>query len=502
MPAALQYYPPTDEGRKNLQQAVATERQRREAKYKTALKYYMGEHPDQLEVEDEEPDHNTTINMIKMACERTVAFLFSQVPTIKIDPEATELTEDEKWLKAFIQNSGGLPFLAKWALRGFLAGHTFLRVKDAEPYPRLLLLDPLAVSVFWRADDVADVFWYENRYWIGNQLVIQDYVREDKPDAQGRLTWKIYTYVSKNKTALPQYSEQRPSNQRSYDINFNALDSYMNFNGEAWELVGAPAVHGSDIPPIIDVAHLPHPDDYYGMGEAADKATLQNDINRLASEINRIISINSDPTDVVTGADVADVTPVDGAHGNVMTIANAAARVQRLEMKSDLTPINDMLQKRVETFLALSRVVLLKGEAKDLQRVTNASVRTLFLDALAKNSLLQAAYGQALLQACTLALQMGKKVILKEPPTIEFGSPLPVDETEIANVNAIQVNMGARSLRTAATKVGDKWEFENKAMKTENEDAMQKQKQQLEMQAEMANKMPDDGDLTKQKPPS
>jgi hypothetical protein len=501
MPAALQYYPPTEEGRKNLQQAVQLERQRRESRYKTALKYYMGEQPDQLTVEEDEPDHNTMINMVRMAADRTVSFVFPDIPKVKIDPKAIELTEDEKWIKAFLEANGGLPFLAKWALRGFLAGHTFLRVKDAKPYPKLLLLDPLAVSVFWRADDVSDVFWYENRYWVGNQLVIQDYVRTDEPDALGQNTWRIYTYQSKENPRLAQYTEQRPSNQRTYDTNFSALDSYNNFNGEAWDVVGSKsgAVHGSSIPPIIDAGHLPHPDDYYGLGEGYDNTRLQDDINRLASEINRIITLNSDPTDVITGADVDDVVPVDGVGSNVMTIANTAAKVARLEMKSDLSPINEMLQKRVETFLALSRVVLLKGEAKDLQRVTNASVRTLFLDALAKNKLLQASYGSALVSACRLALEMSKKVILDENPYIEFGSPLPVDETEIANVNAIQVNMGARSLQTAAVKIGDNPVFEQEAIQTETDRAVERQREQMELQQEFAPE-PEEGKPAGNKP--
>ena len=61
--------------------------------------------------------------------------------------------------------------------------------------------------------------------------------------------------------------------------------------------------------------------------------------------------------------------------------------------------------------------------------------------------------------------------------------------TEIANINSIHVNMGARSLRTAATEMGDKWEFEQAAISSERETEMERQEEQLELQKKFT---PDD----------
>jgi hypothetical protein len=111
---------------------------------------------------------------------------------------------------------------------------------------------------------------------------------------------------------------------------------------------------------------------------------------------------------------------------------------------------------------------------------------------LSKNNLLQYAYGQGLIQVVFLALQMGyemgtvKKNPIELEVAIKWESPLPTDMTELANVAAIMVNMGAMSKRTAATQAGLDWSFEESAMSSEKETAMEDAKAQLEMQAEFA----------------
>ncbi len=424
MPSAVSYSPPTDIGRDTYSTVVTRERLNRQKQYETALKYYLGQHPNQLPIDDDTPNDNIFINLVKLTCDRTCQFVFPQMPTFEIDAESVEPTEDEKYISQVIKNSGGMPTLTKWVQRGFLSGHSFIRVTPN----KLTVLDPIAVTVYWKADDVSDVLWYENRFYAGTDVYIEDVVREGE-------NWVIYTYKAKN--TQPSYTEI-PTPQRT--------DS-RTYLGYAWERLGITRSPYA-IPPIIDVAHLPHPNDYYGIGEADQKA-LQDSINRLASEINRIVRENADPVDVITGADVSDVST---ASGNLLTVGSPNAKVTRLSLTSDVGAIGKLLEDRISYYLAIARVVLLRGEAKDLQRVTNASVRTLFLDALAKNTLLQDAYGTALEKIGELLLAMQGKPEMK--PTVVFGSPLPTDMTELANVNAILHNMGAISVRTVMKQHG------------------------------------------------
>lgn len=490
MPSATMYIPPTEQARNAFNSEVEEERRKRRDRYKTALQYYVGEHPSQLDYNPKEDDHddNTIINLVQMTADRTVSFLFPSMPIFETDPSSIDDTPEEVWIKKFYEANGGLKELVKLGLRGFLSGHGFIRVKPAPTskrgrknvYPSMTVLDPTTVTVYWRADDTADVLWYEMRYMVGNDVYIQDFVKGDD-------MWVIYTYksVAATNNPFPDVGTAHGSN------NIVALDRLeFDQSGTTFEIAGTPSIHKSAIPPIIEFPHLPHPDDYYGMGEFTQQ-TLQDTINRIVSLRNRLVADNADPVDVITGAEADDVEQARG----FMAIANPASKVNRLELKGDLAGITGTLDKLIETYLAVARVVLLKGEAKDLQRVTNASVRTLFLDALSKNELLQSSYGFGLRQLTMLALQMAFEAgaIAVNPENVDiavrFPTPLPVDDTEIANQNAIMVNMGARSLRTAATKMGDDWKFELAAKLSEQQMKDEQALRQGEIAAENARRM-------------
>lgn len=490
MPSAISYIPPTDARRNQFNSEVLTERTQFRNRYRTAVNYYLGRQEKPLEVDDDEPDDNTMINLVQMTGDRTTSFLFANVPRFETDPASVEETEEEKWIKKFFEYNGGLQSLIKLGLRGFLSGHGFVRVKpvpekfrnDPKRYPTMTVLDPTAVTIYWKADDVGAVLWYEMRYAAGTTITIEDFVYQENTD-----TWVIYKYQAESSNNMT--FEGVPT-QHGVAASVFGLD-HLNFNDWPFTLVSV-SKHESNISPIVEFPHLPHPDDRYGLSEFTQK-DLQDTINRIASERNRIVRENSDPVDVITGADPDQVEP----NGSIVTISEAGAKVTRLEMKGDMAGATAVLDKLIEVYLAIARVVLLKGEAKDLQRVTNASVRTLFLDALSKNAILQSSYGAGLLKVVRLALEMafamGAIAISPEniEPTIHFSEPLPIDETEIANINAIQVNMGARSLRTAATKAGDDWQFETAAMESEQEKADERAIKDGEIAAQNAKALSD-----------
>lgn len=505
MPAALKYVPPTSPERDEFSPELMAERFERRRRYERALTYYNGNHPEQLDYDpDLEPNDNTTINLVRITADRTASFLFPELPKFEVDANSVEDTDEEKWIVRFLNENGGLHTLVKLSQRGFLAGHAFVRVLPPKRVgqrwtdPRLVLLDPLAITVFWNADNVSEVLWYENRYTVGSRLYVQDYVWRPEKGDEGE--WEIYTYRSVGDTSsyLAQI-ENHPHGSGAL-----GRTGYIEFAGHAnMELVRteeglAYARHSHPIPPIIEFPHLPHPDDYYGHGEVTH-TDLQDTINRLWSEINRIVRKHSEPVDAIVGADVDDVEVGD----DVLTIASPDAKVQRLELRGDLNAAVATVDKLIETYLAIARVVLLKGEAKDLQRVTNASVRTLFIDALAKNEILRASYGRGLERLVKLAMIMSREAFAPRAKAldvaIKWPEALPVDLTEVANINAIHVNMGARSLRTAATAIGDNWSFEMEAMKAEQELKLERMKAEAELMQQLAPPAPNGA--AEQRPP-
>jgi hypothetical protein len=481
MPSALEYIEPTKPvERKAFEQELQNEKRAIRSRYHTALRYYMGQQDSPVTLEEEDaPDDSTYINMVKMTVDRTKAFLFPAVPAVELDPKSVEETDEEKWVQNFIKANGGLPALHRMALRGCLAGHVYVRMVpvakelqgDEDFYPTMILLEPTTITTYWRGDDIADVIWYEYRYVKNNKLYIEDTVKID----HGR-AWAVYTYEAKTISKIDQGT---PTHHGKASLVSETPDwSEMT----TYKLIST-VPHSYRIPPIISWAHLPNPDDFYGQNEVTQKH-LQDSINRVASERSRIVRENSDPVDVLTGHDGDDLE----RKGGLVAVPSAQARITRLEMKGDLDGINTTLQSLIETYLAVAMVVLLKGEAKDLQRVTNASVRTLFLDMLSKNRLLQAAYGDGLEKIIRLGLMMGiahgtvKKGAgeVAKDIKIDFGSALPIDLMEIAQINQIMVTLGGRSLQTAATAMGDDWAQEQAQMEAELELQVEKQQKMME----------------------
>lgn len=462
MPSAVEYVAPTSPQRNQWTQSIIQEAQIRRRNYRTAVDYYAGKQKRQVDLpEDGRYDDNTTINLVQMTADRTVSFLFPAMPEVIIDAASAEDTPEEEYIKKFFKYNGGLKSFSKLALRGFLAGHTYLRVKPPRfpgQYPVMTVLDPTQVSVYWAADDIADVLWYEFRYYVADIAYVEDVVRT------GPEEWTIYTYKETNRNNAMNFSPYATSHGEAYSWYLDRLAF-----GDNFELVST-ALHSSAIPPIIDIPHLPHPDDFYGLSEFTQKS-LQDAINHLSTVRSKIVRENAEPVDVLTGAGSDEVQ----MGGGVVAIENAAARVTRLEMKGDLVGITSTIDKLIETYLAIARVVLLKGEAKDLQRVTNASVRTLFLDALSKNELLRSSYGEGIEKVAKLALEMGWVAgLLDANPaeletTVRFATPLPVDDTEVANINALGIAGGYMSKRTAAQRLDLDWMFELEAMETEAE---------------------------------
>lgn len=485
MPAVLRYMSPLETGRNDFQAQVVVERTERQRAYKQGLKYYLGDHDDALVYDpDTNPvDDNVTINLVKMTAERTATFLFSKIPVVELDNSEVEPTDEELWVVKFLEANGGLALLNKWALRGFLSGHSFMTMKPPrkkrkqETYPRISLLDPLSVTIYWNAEDVDEVVWYEVRALVGKQVHIYDYVHDLDRD-----TWKIFHYQSVNRSRDKLDTILETVTQQVYADYAGAIDRTF-FGDDGWKLVASEDHPDVGFPPIIETPHLPHPTGRYGQHEVGLK-DLQDTVNLIASLRTAVSRESGEPVDVIIGAGVADVAN----KGKIWVVDSPNATVTRLQLKGDLVSLSSTLEQLIETYLAISRVVLLKGEAKDLQRVTNAAVRTLFLDQIAKNQVLQASYGTSFKLLIQLGLKMsGNKTAGQDfDPKIKFANPLPTDFTELANQLQIITNIGAISKRTVATQMDLDWAFESITIEAEMELEMKRQEEQMELQKKFA----------------
>lgn len=402
MPAVDQYYPPGTPGRRNLQLEVDKERRHRKEKYERAKRYLAGQHRDQLNNKPEEPDDNTVINVIRQTVDREVSFLFPSFPHLELEPDEIDDTPDEKWLMKAWEENGGLAFLHELAQVGALAGHNHVRVlppRSDNSMPRLVILNPAHVVSFWKIDDIKQVVWHEIAWSMGGINTIIDVVFDENLNE-----WFVFEY------------QQR--------------------GGTPWELVERDE-WPSEFGPVVQWKHLPNPHEFYGKGSAeAEDIRLQDAINLIFSEMMRINRYHASPRTIAIGVHADDILPA--SIDDMWAIENPDVDIKNLEMVSQLSAAFELANFLYETYLTQQRVVIIRGEVKDFQRVTNSGVKTVFMDNIAKRTILAVLYGMAITNIShRMSVAAGRTPELA--PVVKHAEPLPLDEKEQVDINSIEL---------------------------------------------------------------
>ena len=412
---ALVYTPPTDRTRANGINAITGERQNRKEMILKAAKYYAGDHPNSLIVEDG-VDDNVIVNLPKQSVDRTVAFLFPKSPHFQLTDDYQ--SDAELYLADTFIRNGGTSFFVQLAKTGALAGHVYVRVfpkTQQRDYVRLQVINPENIITYWNAADYEEVLWHEIYYKIDKQERVQDFVNRGT-------YWEII--------------------------------DYMRVRGGKWEQVSL-VRWNTPFPPIINWRHLIELNQFYGRGEfSEDNFHLIHSVNRVASDISRILRFHAFPRTVATGISAEEITgtAIDGLY----VVENADATIKNLEMESDLQSSMNFLDYLTRVYFSQNRVVQLEGDVRAFQRVTTASIRAVFLDQIAKNQELRHTYGRGIQQLCMTLLAI-EAFDTSVEPTIVWSDPLPSDEGEIVNRLAVERNMNIISRREAAEVMGREW---------------------------------------------
>ena len=304
MPAAFEYLDPNDIKRNDL--GGKDERNAIETDYNQNKKYYLGEQPEWLIRQPDDPVKDSlVVNVTKQAVDRTLSFLFPEVPVFQLD--VNQETDDEAWLNnAWIVN-GGAYLLAQIAEHGALRGHTYVRIlkpKTGESFPRIVPINPTIPITYWKADDVQTPLWHEFSFKVGDDFILIDFINRSNK-------WEIVTYKSVN-------------NGTSYD----------EVSREMWNYY---------IPPVVDSQHLPNPGQYYGRPEISKNSRELNDyINRVASDVGKILRYYASPRTIATGVEKEEIQKTD--IDRLWTISDPNAKVFNLEMESDLQSSMNYLQ--------------------------------------------------------------------------------------------------------------------------------------------------------------
>lgn len=390
------------------------------------LSYYKGEHKKWLiDPETKMPTaENVTINVARKIIDQSASFLFGDSPDITSGDKTVDVLieslEDANEDDVFYTNLGKA---------GSISGHAFVKlIPDPVRGVRWVMQDAELVSVFWSPSDGKTPIAYKIEWQVG------------KDDYRQDIAW------------IPEISKWFIRDLKRED-----KASWQIVKDTVWEW---------PFSPIVDWQNLPDFTSYYGESDLTS-LDLNDSINFTASNINRILKYHAHPKTIAIGASAEDIkaTAVDG----LWSIANPEAKVFNLEMQSDLSSSMAYLQFMQAAFYSQEQAVDLSSMKDRIGQLTNFGLRTLFSDALSKNSIKQLLYGYGIKEIIYRSLAMLGHTVDPRNIDVKFEDPLPLNEKEIADMVKLQIESGTVSKQTGSEMEGHDWAVESKQMTTEKQ---------------------------------
>lgn len=425
--------------------AALSERGKRIAMLTDARNYYDGYHPKHLTVKAGEFDPNIIINLCRSIVNKSVAWLFGDVlrgefldfdlrPDDQVSDDGAEpgdYTEPEAWLTRVWMANGGARLLQRLGRRGAISGHVFVKVvpetdpDNATGLPRLVVLQPDRVSVVTRGDDddTAEAYvieWAEMARRGGKAVQVrQVFARLDG-------AWWVGQFADTG----------RGKNK--------------------WVPTVEPAVWPYTWCPIVEWQNQPNDDGYYGLSDLEDLTSINDGLNFLVSNTNKILYLHGHPKTIGTGfeADAVQDTAIDA----FWTVPNPEAKVYNLEMQSDLSSAANLTQFLQRAFWDIGRDMDLSTLQDRIGQVTNFGLRVLASAALEKLGEKRLAYGGGLDRLNRALLELGGYPQLKT--VVHWRNPLPEDQTDEVQRLKAELEMGLVSKETASRERGRDWEEE------------------------------------------
>lgn len=411
MPAALEYLP----NDRDIRDAAAAELKKRQALYKRNYAYFTGDMRKPLKIEGAFDD-NLLIPLNRNAVQDIVNFTAPRFPKIQLDIQAN--TDDETLVMELWAYDGNPNLLLQQMIyMGAIMGQVYVRIVPAlaGEATTLRVLGKDCIT-FWHNDDLEKVLWHEIYWKVGDKTMRQD--------------------------VIPTYDDY--GNITSWFINEWVL------TGGSWEAISDSIEWQYPIAPVICWSHLPALDGFYGRHEF-ENAHINDQVNYLASMYNRILRFHAYPRTIGIGIEADEILPSEV--NGLWTVANTDAKIENLEMMSDLSPIMNQIKWLESHFNRSQQIVTLESDLQGYKNITNLGLQLAFMPMINKSETLRRTYGGAIKDISRAFLMLANRVY-ERPIVIEWGNPLPVDEAAQTAIVERQVGLQLLSLESAAAKLG------------------------------------------------
>jgi hypothetical protein len=226
-----------------------------------------------------------------------------------------------------------------------------------------------------------------------------------------------------------------------------------------------------DYCPIVDGQNLPHARDYFGMSDLHNVIELNDEVNFILSNVNRIIRYHAHPRTIGIGVDPSTIQETNVESFWSVAASPDEAKIYNLEMDSDLGSTFGFFNIIREAFWTIGREADPAVFKDKIGNVTNFGLRVLYMDALNKLGQKRQTYGKAFQILGERLLALSEEGDYSELTLVpKWADPLPTDPREQVETMMMEKDMGILSKETAAKMRGRNWFEERQRILDEVED--------------------------------
>lgn len=387
MPEATKYVFSDDQGSeaRAIESAFVSELRSRSDKTGRAWKYYNGDHDLPLKTQQDGYNDNVIVNHVEALADRLVAFLLGDGITFDAGGDDQPGQQDDQIAELWQANRGAI-LQESITLSGAIEGHNAIRLMPREgAYPRLVRIKMSHFAAFYDPFDMENVLWYRLQHQAGGTGKRIDYVK-------GRVDGDE---VDHNADGWTQVVYRLDKIMSGSAIDASAQWKRVEDEVVPWEY---------DWPPIVDWQNLPNPNGYYGKSDVSMAIKLNDALNFILSNMQRIIKHFAAPKTIGIGFSAGDVvvSPVGGLY----TVNKDGAEIFNLEMQSDMASSMQLAGLIAESLWQSGGMVDPQTMKDRIGQLTNFGLRVLFSDAIKRTQKKRLLYEEAMEAICQHGLEL------------------------------------------------------------------------------------------------
>jgi hypothetical protein len=403
--------------------------------------YYEGVQKAPLKTKPGQANDNLITNWIGLAVDRGNSMLLGG--GVEFLSSAGDESLEQQYLDAVWEvNKKGI-FLHRTGQDGELFGTPFVKIipdalidNENKPLPRLVLLDPALMRVETDPMDIDRVTQYVFEIKLSDNHAMMEVTR--RADDEAIDLGNGFTEVRQSSSWIVE----------TYENDGRSSGAWKLINSIEWPFEFPPILHWQNLPSIHSV---------YGVPGIAGALDLQDKHNFVVSNMLKVLRYHAHPKTWGRGFPAGTgFEKTSWGPDELIKLTSESAMISNLEMQSDLASSRNIAQDLRQAIFDLCRVVDIASVTDKVGALTNFGLRVLYSDALSKNATRRQLYGDALQELNRRLLILAG--FTEVGSTVEWGSDLPQDEKEDAQLIRDDLLAGLVSHETAAERRGYQWE--------------------------------------------